>query len=1649
MTATDKPASFLRNTDPATKIKGMPPNFGEDILPHVVTFRGILSTIAKVYRSSDEAIRDSRESARFMRNDPTIMECLEQRQRSTALLNWHLEPEDQKNSQQKELCEHLKAIIEATPRFMQYRENLLHALWYGKYGVQHRYRWKKVRGQMRLCVDRWLPVNGDKIVFRFDDGTGMYDPDQVGIRVGAGFTSSNDVAKKWSENRKNKVEPTDFGMAYFLEPWERRMLAIHKHMIEDGDYDEPRSAEKIHGLGIRSRIYWTWYQKQESLAWLMEFLERSAFGFEIWYFPWGDDEAKKKVEKAAKERIGQGRNIVFMPRPADDSGGMAYGVDKIEANMAGADTLERILREYFGHQIKRYILGQTLTTEADATGLGSGLASVHLDTYLQIIRYDATNLEETLTTELVEPLKAFNFPRFRDVSVRFRIDTEAADVEGKLSAWERAWTMGVKLRSQDVMDLIGASKPDSDEDILLNPDVENARQQMRQQQQQSQVAMVQGGLGEGDITGDNSGSETNGNLPSGAANLPSGGTEDTETSHNKAENNLSGAGSLPVGENNFHKGQFDPDQLERGIAHEMEHTDDPEMALKIAMDNLAKHPDYYETLERMGQDSGESEEHDGSGFEKYSAINQEHRTTVAVDLDGTLATYEGWQGEEHFGRLRPNAKKVLSRFKESGWTIIIFTTRGDKNAIAHWLDEHDLPWDYINENPNQPEGTSGKVIADYYIDDRAIDGSQAWNTIEEVLFCDNAGKGKVQAYSADSFQESLKDHLGQTTADEYTERVAKAVSKTDTDPSDNQKASGNYRKGKCRIHGLEIAIENPAGSVRRGQSSSGESWSVTMPAHYGYIKQTESEADGDHVDVFLGPDLDSEAVFIIDQLTPVGRFDEHKCMVGWKSAKEATAAYWQAYSEGYKGKVGAVVPMTMPQFKQWLKHGDTGRRAADQVERYRKLSDFRETDHPRGQPDNPGEFAPKTSGQGNGGKHTETATAAPGGHQPDPENKRPQTETAKQANPLRSAGGDKKARPVTASTTSSGVKHEVRIVGGAVWYRNSADENAQWSQLPSKTAKWFQEKVRESADRAFERKRQREEGLEIRKVRQQAAEEKIIAGLEYGPIKGNTLRRRLKIDPNTFVDAYFALADAGKISQDPRDGTIYLGADYPNLPQESKKRKSKEGDWREDLKRFASQIKVVIPENTPEQIAAEKEAKEKKEAERVANEKAVRAEERRERVNEKQKRLDEVAEAHDISAGDLLGVSRFVLDSRLEEFNKRENAKDSARDMTGLTQNDVRRVENSGADYSTLKTHPIRFDKAAVTLARDYPGVIGDPDDGSDNLSAGLWELLREGKLKSPALYDPEILDEAASYVVLGKQGGESSIEEILIPFARPGRQVERYRRYADWKQQQEQVRYVASVAGEYYAERYAKRRTTGETKVVNGRTYRLNENHRWERVHDQQSKSPTIAISGDEFGKSLDSKTLRTEALDYWRNNLKGKKFKNKDTGHEIAVSRDGIAKTLSYSGDIRRTKLVAKLPELLQEASYSFSENPHKSNAKYWRYHSFSVDVVIEGKETEVDFLVGEDANGNWFYQFARLQETEKPGPSKGPLPKQASLPLNAGLSESESDHSDTASNRIIGRSDNEVKRENYSVAIETTATPQSELAKKFAAAFSKAGW
>ncbi|WP_330925031.1 LPD38 domain-containing protein [Candidatus Sororendozoicomonas aggregata] len=148
------------------------------------------------------------------------------------------------------------------------------------------------------------------------------------------------------------------------------------------------------------------------------------------------------------------------------------------------------------------------------------------------------------------------------------------------------------------------------------------------------------------------------------------------------------------------------------------------------------------------------------------------------------------------------------------------------------------------------------------------------------------------------------------------------------EPSDAQKEAGNYKKTHIKLQGLDLSLENLKGSTRSGTDPHGKPWSVKMRHDYGYIKGTEG-ADGDHVDVFVGDNPDSEKVFVVDQVNKDGSFDEHKVMLGFDDRQSAVDGYKANYEKGWT--VGDVTELSTDAFKQWLKEGNTREPLAGQT----------------------------------------------------------------------------------------------------------------------------------------------------------------------------------------------------------------------------------------------------------------------------------------------------------------------------------------------------------------------------------------------------------------------------------------------------------------------------------------------------------------------------------------------------------------------------------------------------------------------------------------------------------------------------------------------------------------------------------------------
>jgi hypothetical protein len=99
---------------------------------------------------------------------------------------------------------------------------------------------------------------------------------------------------------------------------------------------------------------------------------------------------------------------------------------------------------------------------------------------------------------------------------------------------------------------------------------------------------------------------------------------------------------------------------------------------------------------------------------------------VMIDLDKTIHPYrKGWDGGKLEDPPYPEAKKAIEKLRDSGYEIVIFSTRASLlNAeerkqnvedaiqnISNYLKNHGIYFDRI---------TGDKIAADFYIDDKAI-----------------------------------------------------------------------------------------------------------------------------------------------------------------------------------------------------------------------------------------------------------------------------------------------------------------------------------------------------------------------------------------------------------------------------------------------------------------------------------------------------------------------------------------------------------------------------------------------------------------------------------------------------------------------------------------------------------------------------------------------------------------------------------------------------------------------------------------------------------------------------------------------------------------------------------------------------------------
>jgi hypothetical protein len=244
--------------------------------------------------------------------------------------------------------------------------------------------------------------------------------------------------------------------------------------------------------------------------------------------------------------------------------------------------------------------------------------------------------------------------------------------------------------------------------------------------------------------------------------------------------------------------------------------------------------------------------------------------TIAIDFDGVINSFSrGWCGSTETDDPVEGAAEAINALLAAGNKVVIYSTRAatpeGKETIRRYLAENDVSFEEI-------EVTDKKPIAHIYIDDRAIPFSGDWSdTLKQI--------------------------------EEFKPWTEKSLT-----------WSGYELQGRTKIHGMDISIENKKGSTRCGTDKDGHAWNCLMHNSYGYIRGTVG-VDKDHLDAYVGPNPESENVYIVNQNDPVtGNFDEQKTMLGFNTEEEAKAAYMKQYDR--PGFFGSIIKMDIDTFKE-------------------------------------------------------------------------------------------------------------------------------------------------------------------------------------------------------------------------------------------------------------------------------------------------------------------------------------------------------------------------------------------------------------------------------------------------------------------------------------------------------------------------------------------------------------------------------------------------------------------------------------------------------------------------------------------------------------------------------------------------------------
>ncbi len=152
-------------------------------------------------------------------------------------------------------------------------------------------------------------------------------------------------------------------------------------------------------MGLHRALVWPFLYKAYSLGDFAEFLETYGLPIVLGKYYHGASPDEKASLMRAVTALGHDARAIM---PAD----MSIEINKVTADGSGTPHLSMI--DWADRAQSKAILGQTTSSEARSTGMGSGVATVHNEVRKDIRNADARQIAGTATRDLLYPLLALN-----------------------------------------------------------------------------------------------------------------------------------------------------------------------------------------------------------------------------------------------------------------------------------------------------------------------------------------------------------------------------------------------------------------------------------------------------------------------------------------------------------------------------------------------------------------------------------------------------------------------------------------------------------------------------------------------------------------------------------------------------------------------------------------------------------------------------------------------------------------------------------------------------------------------------------------------------------------------------------------------------------------------------------------------------------------------------------------------------------------------------------------------------------------------------------------------------------------------------------------------------------------------------------------